>query len=48
MDLALPRDIDFKIKELENANVYCIDDLKAIQNKMIMKELNYQRKLIRL
>ena len=33
MDLALPRDIDFKIKELENANVYCIDDLKAIQNK---------------
>lgn len=33
MDLALPRDIDHKIQELDNAEVYCIDDLKAIQHK---------------
>lgn len=31
MDLALPRDIDYRIKELENCQVYCIDDLKKIQ-----------------
>lgn len=33
MDLALPRDIDFKIDELKYAKVYCIDDLKEIQHK---------------
>lgn len=33
MDLALPRDIDFKINELKHAKVYCIDDLKEIQYK---------------
>ncbi|WP_434798445.1 glutamyl-tRNA reductase [Terrisporobacter vanillatitrophus] len=33
MDLALPRDIDFKINELEHAKVYCIDDLKEIQHR---------------
>ncbi|MCC3868721.1 glutamyl-tRNA reductase [Terrisporobacter mayombei] len=33
MDLALPRDIDFKIDELKHAKVYCIDDLKEIQHK---------------
>ena len=33
MDLALPRDIDFKINELKHAKVYCIDDLKEIQHK---------------
>lgn len=33
MDLALPRDIDFKINELERAKVYCIDDLKEIQHR---------------
>lgn len=33
MDLALPRDIDFKINELEYSQVYCIDDLKEIQHR---------------
>ena len=32
MDLALPRDIDFKIKDMENMELYCIDDLKNIQS----------------
>lgn len=33
MDLALPRDIDYNIKKLDYAEVYCIDDLKYIQHK---------------
>lgn len=33
MDLALPRDIDFKIKDMENMELYCIDDLKNIQSE---------------
>lgn len=33
MDLALPRDIDYNMKKLDYAEVYCIDDLKYIQHK---------------
>lgn len=33
MDIALPRDIDPKLNELDNINVYDIDDLKNIQDK---------------
>lgn len=33
MDIALPRDIDPKINELENIDVYDIDDLKQIHDK---------------
>lgn len=33
MDIALPRDIDPKLKELENIEVYDIDDLKKIQSE---------------
>ena len=33
MDLALPRDIDPKIKEIDNTYLYCIDDLKEIQQR---------------
>lgn len=33
MDLALPRDIDYSIDKLENIEVYCIDDLKELQDE---------------
>ena len=33
MDIALPRDIDPKINEIENIEVYDIDDLKKIHDK---------------
>ena len=33
MDIALPRDIDSKINEIENIEVYDIDDLKQIYDK---------------
>lgn len=33
MDIALPRDIDTKINDMDNIEVYDIDDLKTIQNK---------------
>ena len=33
MDLALPRYIDYSINELEKINVYCIDDLKQLQDE---------------
>mgnify|MGYP000685926498 CR=1 FL=1 len=33
MDIALPRDIDPKINELENIEVYDIDNLKDIHDK---------------
>lgn len=48
MDLALPRDIDYRIKELENCQVYCIDDLKEIQcaNDEKRAELSKQGKQI--
>lgn len=41
MDIALPRDIDTKIKELENIELYDIDDLKHIhdENDKKRKEL---------
>lgn len=37
MDIALPRDIDPKIKKLDNIKVYDIDDLKYIHDKNIEK-----------
>jgi glutamyl-tRNA reductase len=41
MDIALPRDIDPKINDIENAEVYDIDDLKKIhdENNEKRKEL---------
>lgn len=33
MDLALPRDIDFRINDFDYASLYCIDDLKEIQHR---------------
>lgn len=33
MDIALPRDIDPKLNEIDNINIYDIDDLKNIQDK---------------
>ncbi|WP_455538985.1 glutamyl-tRNA reductase [Terrisporobacter sp.] len=33
MDLALPRDIDYNINDMENIEVYCIDDLKELQDE---------------
>ncbi|MEG1870822.1 MAG: glutamyl-tRNA reductase, partial [Peptostreptococcaceae bacterium] len=33
MDIALPRDIDPKINEIKNIEVYDIDDLKKIHDK---------------
>ena len=33
MDLALPRDIDFRINDFDYVNLYCIDDLKEIQHR---------------
>ena len=43
MDLALPRDIDFKINDLEYADLYCIDDLKEIQQKNDNKRTNLSK-----
>ena len=41
MDIALPRDIDPNINDLENVEVYDIDDLKEIhdENDVKRKEL---------
>ena len=38
MDIALPRDIDPKINELDNIEVYDIDNLKDIHDKNDIKE----------
>ena len=33
LDLAVPRDIDEKLAELENINIYNLDDIWAVYNK---------------
>lgn len=43
MDLALPRDIDYKINDLEYVNLYCIDDLKEIQHRNDDKRINLSK-----
>lgn len=43
MDLALPRDVDFKINELEHADLYCIDDLKEIQHRNDDRRINLSK-----
>ena len=37
MDIALPRDVDTKLKELDYVELYDIDDLKEIQDKNDIK-----------
>jgi glutamyl-tRNA reductase len=45
IDLALPRDIDPKIKELKNVELFCLEDLNTVIEKNIAKKLKVAEKI---
>lgn len=46
MDLGLPRDVEGSISELENVNIYHLDDLKEISEENLQKRKELARKAL--